>query len=383
MSEFILLCRINFSKFNREYCIIGISCISLSALVLFFSVFALYKMCRFYRHIKFENLVISGGIIELLLIILSVLTYYEIIIEISNFFQIFISLYIIRRLVRIVRKQFLKANIFGITKQEPQFDINKYIEEEDNEESKSEVNQTVNTTVVNQTLQKDKLHNVIFISLSIVNILLCIVNIVCIFIEKDYFIDLALSIYSLGIGILLVVLGVKVISKMKKANDEMKRIESKNVIYPIHSETFFKFRKFQLFIIIFTNLFCSGYQLFFFFGKYSFHKEHIKREHLKIYPLTLFGFVMILCVEVSNILIVLANLISFYCVIYKQFQTPKDIDVNKIIFSQDEIEKHSEKLVNDDINDYLKKSMAKNRDKPAKSFITVASSFSNANFKNN
>ena len=92
---------------------------------------------------------------------------------------------------------------------------------------------------------------------------------------------------------------------------------------------------------------------------------------------------MILCVEVSNILIVLANLISFYCVIYKQFQTPKDIDVNKIIFSQDEIEKHSEKLVNDDINDYLKKSMAKNRDKPAKSFITVASSFSNANFKNN
>ena len=101
------------------------------------------------------------------------LTYYEIIIEISNFFQIFISLYIIRRLVRIVRKQFLKANIFGITKQEPQFDISKYIEEEDNEESKSEVNQTVNTTVVNQTLQKDKLHNVIFISLSIVNILLC------------------------------------------------------------------------------------------------------------------------------------------------------------------------------------------------------------------
>lgn len=383
MSEFLSQCIINSENFNREYCIIDISCISLCALVLFFSVFALYKMCRFYRHIKFENLVISGGIIELLLIILSVLTYYEIIIEISNFFQIFISLYIIRRLVRIVRKQFLKANIFGITKQEPQFDINKYIEEEENEESKSDVNQTVNTTVVNQTLQKDKLHNVIFISLSIVNILLCIINIVCIFIEKDYYIDLALSIYSLGIGILLVVLGVKVISKMKKANDEMKRIGSKNVLYPIHSETFFKFRQFQLFIIIFTNLFCSGYQLFFFFGKYFFHKQHIRREHLKIYPKTNFGFAMILCVEVSNILIVLANLISFYCVIYKQFQIPKDIDVNKILFSQDEIEKNSEKLVNDDINDYLKKSMAKNRDKPAKSFITVASSFSNANFKNN
>lgn len=383
MSEFLSQCLIDSENFNREYCIIDISCISLCALVLFFSVFALYKMCRFYRHIKFENLVISGGIIELLLIILSVLTYYEIIIEISNFFQIFISLYIIRRLVRIVRKQFLKANIFGITKQEPQFDINKYIEEEENEESKSDVNQTVNTTVVNQTLQKDKLHNVIFISLSIVNILLCIINIVCIFIEKDYYIDLALSIYSLGIGILLVVLGVKVISKMKKANDEMKRIESKNVLYPIHSETFFKFRQFQLFIIIFTNLFCSGYQLFFFFGKYFFHMQHIRREHLKIYPKTNFGFAMILCVEVSNILIVLANLISFYCVIYKQFQTPKDIDVNNIIFSQDEIEKNSEKLVNDDINDYLKKSMAKNRDKPAKSFITVASSFSNANFKNN
>ena len=383
MSEFLSQCLIDSENFNREYCIIDISCISLCALVLFFSVFALYKMCRFYRHIKFENLVISGGIIELLLIILSVLTYYEIIIEISNFFQIFISLYIIRRLVRIVRKQFLKANIFGITKQEPQFDINKYIEEEENEESKSDVNQTVNTTVVNQTLQKDKLHNVIFISLSIVNILLCIINIVCIFIEKEYYIDLALSIYSLGIGILLVVLGVKVISKMKKANDEMKRIERKNVLYPIHSETFFKFRQFQLFIIIFTNLFCSGYQLFFFFGKYFFHKQHIRREHLKIYPITNFGFAMILCVEVSNILIVLANLISFYCVIYKQFQIPKDIDVNKIIFSQDEIEKNSEKLVNDDINDYLKKSMAKNRDKPAKSFITVASSFSNANFKNN
>lgn len=380
MSEFISLCRPNF---NREYCIVDISCISICTLILFFSIFALYKMCRFYRHIKFENLVISGGIIELILVILSVVTYYEIIIEISNLFQIFISLYIIRRLVRIVRKQFLKANLFGITKQEPQFDISKYIEEEENEESKTEDNPTVNTTVMNQALQKDKLHNAIFISLSIVNSFLFVMNILCKFFEKEYFIDLALSIFSLGISILLVVLGIKVISKMKKANDEMKRIESKNVLYPIHSETFFKFRKFQLFIIIFTNLFCSLYQFFFFFGKYSFHNAHITREHLKIVPKSMFGFVMILCVEVTNMMIVLANLISFYCLIYKQFQTPKDIDVNKIVFSEDEIAQNSEKLVNDDINEFLKKSMAKNREKPAKSFITVASSFSNTNFKTN
>ena len=378
MSEFILLCRINSPKFNREYCIIDISCISLSALVLFFSVFALYKMCRFYRHIKFENLVISGGIIELILIILSVLTNYEIVLEISNLFQIFISLYIIRRLVRIVRKQFLKANVFGITKEEPQFDITKYIEE-DNEERQSERIPTVSSTLVNQRLQKDKLHNALFISLSVVNVLLFVVNVICMFIKKNYYMDLTMSIYALGVRVLLVVLGVIVISKMKKANDQMKNIKEENVISPLHSEQFFQFRKLQLFIVIFTYLFSTGYQLFFFFWKSSFfHNDDIfTQDNLKIYPRSKFGFVLILCVEISNIMIVSANLFSFYCLIYKQYQTPKDIDVKKIFFSNDEIEKSTDNLVNNDIMDFLKKSNAKKEDRP-----TESSSFSNAKCNN-
>ena len=375
MSEFFSLCRSEASV-NREYCIIDIACISVCVLLIFFSVFALYKMCRYYRRIKFENLVISGGIIELILIILSVFTHYEIVIEISNLFQIFISLYIIRRLVRIVRKQFLKANVFGITKEEPQFDITKYIEEEDNERQSDRI-PTVNSTLVNQRLQKDKLHNALFISLSVINGLLFIVNVICMFIKKNFYLDLAMSIYALGVSILLVVLGVIVISKMKKANDQMKNIKKENLITPLQSEQFFKFRKLQLSIVIFTYLLSSGYQLFFFFGKSSFFLHDVlTKDNMKIYPNSIFGFVLILCVKISNILIVAANLISFYCLIYKQYQTPKDIDVRKIFFSNDEIEKNSDKEVNNDIMDFLKKSNAK-KDRPVESFVTI-SSFSNA-----
>ena len=376
MLEFFSLCRSEESE-KKEYCIIDISCISVCVLLIFFSVFALYKMCRYYRRIKFENLVISGGIIELILIILSVLTNYEIVLEISNLFQIFISLYIIRRLVRIVRKQFLKANVFGITKEEPQFDITKYIEE-DNEERQSERIPTVSSTLVNQRLQKDKLHNALFISLSVVNVLLFVVNVICMFIKKNYYIDLTMSIYALGVSVLLVVLGVIVISKMKKANDQMKNIKEENVISPLHSEQFFQFRKLQLFIVIFTYLFSTGYQLFFFFGKSSFFPQDIlTQDNLKIYPQSKFGFVLILCVEISNIMIVSANLFSFYCLIYKQYQTPKDIDVRKIFFSNDEIEKSTDNLVNNDIMDFLKKSNAKKEDRP-----TESSSFSNAKCNN-
>ena len=188
-----------------------------------------------------------------------------------------------------------------------------------------------------------------------------------------------MSIYALGVSVLLVVLGVIVISKMKKANDQMKNIKEENVISPLHSEQFFTFRKLQLFIVIFTYLFSTGYQLFFFFWKSSFfHNDDIfTQDNLKIYPRSKFGFVLILCVEISNIMIVSANLFSFYCLIYKQYQTPKDIDVKKIFFSNDEIEKSTDNLVNNDIMDFLKKSNAKKEDRP-----TESSSFSNAKCNN-
>ena len=66
-------------------------------------------MLKFYKKIKFENLVIIGGIIECILLLIALFTRYEIPLETGIAIQIFIVLYIIRRLFRILQKEIYGA----------------------------------------------------------------------------------------------------------------------------------------------------------------------------------------------------------------------------------------------------------------------------------
>jgi hypothetical protein len=62
-------------------------------------------MIVFYKHLKFENIVIGSGIIISIFILCELLTSHEDFYIISTNLQLFIILYIIRRLSRILIKQ--------------------------------------------------------------------------------------------------------------------------------------------------------------------------------------------------------------------------------------------------------------------------------------
>ena len=66
-------------------------------------------MLKFYKKIKFENLVIIGGIIECILLLIALFTRYEIPLETGIAIQIFIVIYIIKRLFRIIQQEIYGA----------------------------------------------------------------------------------------------------------------------------------------------------------------------------------------------------------------------------------------------------------------------------------
>lgn len=377
MSEIFYICGSNPPYNCLEYCITDCIFLFFCVFLLTFSVFALYKMCKFYKRIKFENLVISGGIIEIIIIIFSILTAYEILNDLSHIFKIFISLYIIRRLVRIVRKQYLKNSIF---------------KHESDRTSDSSIN---DITIVSQKMKNDKFHTITFIITSIINGIIGILNIVACFCSSFAYMDLIYCFYSLSTGVALLVLGVLVISRMKKTTIEIANNIDESQIHlsaSKESETFFKFRQLQIYIVIITNLMCNLYQNFFIFGKYFYLSHLFKCTTMKILPISLTGFILIKMNQLSNALMVLANLISFFTLIYKQFNTVKVDDIGLIISNKD-IKINEEILLNreSDVNDFLKKSLLfRNRDSVAvknpnalnkKSFLTTNTTLSNLQLK--
>lgn len=66
-------------------------------------------MMKFYRAIKFENLVILGGGVECFFLIISTISYSDFLLEIGTTLQNLIELYIIRRLLRIIQKKQFKS----------------------------------------------------------------------------------------------------------------------------------------------------------------------------------------------------------------------------------------------------------------------------------
>jgi hypothetical protein len=72
---------------------------------IFLQILALIKMIVFYKHLKFENIVIGAGIIICAFILFELLTSKEFFYIISTNLQLFIILYIIRRLSRILFHQ--------------------------------------------------------------------------------------------------------------------------------------------------------------------------------------------------------------------------------------------------------------------------------------
>ena len=83
----------------------NISLVILIGFFIFFQILAFVKMIVFYKHIKFENIVIGAGILISTFILIELLTSKEVFYIISTNLQLFIILYIIRRLSRILFQQ--------------------------------------------------------------------------------------------------------------------------------------------------------------------------------------------------------------------------------------------------------------------------------------
>ena len=83
----------------------NISLVIIIGFFIFFQILAFVKMNVFYRHLKFENIVIGAGIIISTFILFELLTSKEVFYIISTNLQLFIILYIIRRLSRILFQQ--------------------------------------------------------------------------------------------------------------------------------------------------------------------------------------------------------------------------------------------------------------------------------------
>ena len=94
--RFVFLCYLIYSNFSLLFS---------TMITLLFHCLALFKMLRFYRAIKFENLVILGGAVECFVLIISTISFYDIFLEIGVAVQNLIELYIIRRLMRIIQRK--------------------------------------------------------------------------------------------------------------------------------------------------------------------------------------------------------------------------------------------------------------------------------------
>ncbi|MCQ2820105.1 MAG: hypothetical protein MJ252_22800 [archaeon] len=68
-------------------------------------------MFRYYKAIKFENLVIVGGAVECLVLIICNITNLNFLIEFSESIQVMIIVYLIRRLFRIIQYRYLKSTL--------------------------------------------------------------------------------------------------------------------------------------------------------------------------------------------------------------------------------------------------------------------------------
>lgn len=93
------------SSFSNYLCAFNYCLLFSTIITLIFHCLALYKMLRFYRAIKFENLVIFGGAIECIVLIVSTISFYDIFLQIGVAIQNLIELYIIRRLLRIIQRK--------------------------------------------------------------------------------------------------------------------------------------------------------------------------------------------------------------------------------------------------------------------------------------
>lgn len=93
------------SSIGNYICVFNYCLLFSSFITLIFHCLALFKMLRFYRAIKFENLVILGGAIECIVLIVSTISFYDIFLQIGIAIQNLIELYIIRRLLRIIQRK--------------------------------------------------------------------------------------------------------------------------------------------------------------------------------------------------------------------------------------------------------------------------------------
>ena len=92
------------SSFLDIKCIIGNSYLLLSLIICILNLIALYKLSNFYKKINLETNLILFSIFQIIILQLVIITSYELLIELFNFFQIFVVTLIIRKFI-IISKQ--------------------------------------------------------------------------------------------------------------------------------------------------------------------------------------------------------------------------------------------------------------------------------------
>lgn len=236
---------------------------------------AWYKMMLFYRHLKFENIAILTGIIESIILLFGIYTHYEVLFEIGISLQIYIALYIIRRLIR---------------------------------------------TISQELYDNYNIYKIIYILLTILNTIFISLYLYTSFLKINTFkfILVSYTFFAFSISFLLFICGIK-IEKMYK-----KLIEKIN----LYNEEFNNIRFKQLNYMIYTTFFSWIYQTYYILSKLYFNKDGYENKEIVI-PNNKFTFCLHFIYLLSNFSIIIGNYISFYFVIKNQFYNKKNKKKNK------------------------------------------------------
>ena len=338
----------NCQPFNPYYCTVDISFTLISLTIISLSIFALYKMTSYYKRIQFENTVITGGIIETILIMCSLFFPYELLHELSEAFQVYITAFISSRLV---------LNIL---------------------QSKDDIQNLLQSMIQHSvdTKQQHRIpwHNVLLVIIYIINTLLIAINVVTLFMWSNVKLaDVVFSIFALCVSALLFVLSCVVITYMKTSlvkshcNDKEECSYAGDSVVmkkPMH-ETFYKTKTTQLMLIAVVNVVCTVYQGVFTYGLHSFLKGNVNLNKNRVLEeIDNVGFALIRANQVSNMLMVGTNLFAFYFLIKSQFEI--DVDVKAVNFTYEDIFSHSLEGSYSEAYEYLEKNSVKRSTKRKK-----------------
>lgn len=345
--------------------------IFLAILFISFNSIGVYKMCKTYKKIKFENYVLLSGILEGLLLIIAKVFSIEPLIQLVKFLQLIILLFITRRFLKI------------------------YL-------------------ILEKKKSNTKFYNYFFCVLVVVNVIIILSLAVLVVLEfimpgaflnkyKDSYLSLCYGIFSLLSSICSYILGKnlkKMIQKSLKdcfeksdfdnyflqnevmiptrreSEEERERDENKIYIQDCQisnsdssikndfifnranlkeRDFYFSVRYTQINIVTITYLVCDIYIVLFRLLKLFFIENQFKNYVFKVIPITSLGSVLYFIRDFAILIPVFTNFIAFYFLIRKSYKVekPGELMQKNSIISETDIISLENYQTNRDIEQYL------------------------------